>query len=295
MPRKEIITIVSVALLGAATFVYSTYLDWTTPTNLGANVNSSSHDEHPGVSPVGNMLYFSSNRGGNPDIWQSYYSGRWQPAWRTPTVYSTSDEYSPALFQSLYFSTNRLGNYDIYQSKWYSGRWQKPSRLPSTINTSYSEYSCCLYERGGNPWMVFSSNKPGGEGDHDLYETVGGSGGWQTPWRLPNPSSSARDTGPTVTADGRYLYFGSQRSGGHGGYDLYVSTWTGSTWGVATNLGPTVNTSNNDSYPGVTTDGQKLYFDSNRPGGRGGIDIWMTLNASTVNPASLGRIKALFR
>jgi hypothetical protein len=91
------------------------------------------------------------------------------------------------------------------------------------------------------------------------------------------------------------MYFASNRSGGYGRYDLYVSRWTGSYWGPASNLGSKVNTSYNENYPGVTTNGQHLYFASNRPGGRGGMDIWMTSNTTAVAPASLGRVKALFR
>ena len=142
--------------------------------------------------------------------------------------------------------------------------------------------------------MAFSSNRPGGEGGYDIWATEW-NGGWVTAWRVAGPSTSSHELGPTVTLNGAYMYYSSNRTGGYGGYDLYVSRWTGSAWGTGVNLGSTVNTSYHERYPGVTTDGQKLYFQSNRPGGRGGYDIWVTLNTTNVTPASLGRVKALFK
>ena len=159
MRSKEFVIFLSVALFGAACIVYS----WTTPTNLGANVNSSSEDNEPGVTPNGNTLYFTSKRGGNYDIWQSIYSGgQWQPATRTPYVYSSSYDGNPAFLQStyleMYLTSNRGGNMDIYQSVYRNGRWQTPSRLPSTVNTGYSEYGCGLYrEYLGRSYRRFSS------------------------------------------------------------------------------------------------------------------------------------------
>jgi Tol biopolymer transport system component len=296
MRGKEVIIILSVALFfSAASVAYS----WTTPTNLGANVNSSSEDNEPGVTPNGNTLYFTSKRGGNYDIWQSIYSGgKWQPATRTPYVYSSSYDGNPAFLQStyleMYLTSNRGGNMDIYQSVYRNGRWQTPSRLPTTVNTNYAEYGCGLFRRSGRATMAFSSTRPGGEGGYDIWATEY-RGGWVTAWRVSGPSTSAQELTPTVTLNGAYMYFSSNRSGGHGGFDLYVSRWTGSYWGTASNLGSKVNTSYNDVSPGVTTNGQRLYFASNRPGGRGGGDIWMTLNTTAVAPASLGRVKALFR
>jgi len=66
-------------------------------------------------------------------------------------------------------------------------------------------------------------------------------------------------------------------------------------WTMPVNLGAVVNTAYSEAYPGVTTDGQKLYFDSDRTGGYGSGDIWVTDNTTGVAPASLGAVKALFR
>ncbi|NIT35163.1 MAG: hypothetical protein GTN49_01470 [candidate division Zixibacteria bacterium] len=294
MPSKKVILTLSFALISAPIFAYS----WTTPTNLGANINSSSEDTEPGITPTGNTLYFSSKRGGNYDIWQSIYSGgRWQPATRTPYVNTGSYDGNPAFLQStyleMYLTSNRRGNMDIYQRVYRSGSWQTPSRLPSTVNTAYSEYGCGLYRRSGRATMMFASRKPGGKGQHDIWATEY-RGGWVSAWHVSRPSSSANDVGPTVTLNGAYMYFASNRSGGYGNYDLYVSRWTGIYWGTASNLGSKINTSYNEIYPGVTANGQRLYFASNRPGGRGGTDIWMTLNTTAVTPTSLGRVKALY-
>jgi hypothetical protein len=112
-------------------------------------------------------------------------------------------------------------------------------------------------------------------------------------------NSSSSDYGPCLSTDGLELYFTSERAGGSGGADIWVSTRQGTNdqWNPPTNLGPTVNSSYNDSYPTVSSDGLTLYFSdaysgTPRPVGLGGGDIWMTTrpnrNAPWGEPVNLG-------
>ena len=108
-----------------------------------------------------------------------------------------------------------------------------------------------------------------------------------TPINLgPTVNSSSRDAGPSISADGLWLFFASERPGGSGGRDLYVTTraTTDDEWGTPVNLGPTVNSSSNDTTPDISTDGLCLFFGSRRPGGSGGSDLWFTRRASTSSP-----------
>ena len=100
-----------------------------------------------------------------------------------------------------------------------------------------------------------------------------------TPANLgPTINSSAMDFDSSISPDGLSLYFGSERPGGSGGKDLWVTTRATVTdpWGQPVNLGPTVNSSAWESCPSISADGLSMYFESNRSGGIGDQDIWVT-------------------
>jgi len=294
-------------LVGATLVFSGVALGWTTPVNLGAGVNTSSSESDPSPGASGTTLYFSSNRAGGFggwDIWQSVYSGgSWLAATNIGgTVNSANLEAEPAWIQStypeLYFSSNRAGGQgstDLWISWYQSGSWSAPSNLSTVVNTAYGEGEPFPVVIGGQTRVFFSSNRAGGYGGYDLYMTTY-AGGWGTPVNLgAGVNTAAYEYGVAVTADGLTMYFGSDRSGGYGGYDLYRATYAGGSWGSVQNLGAAVNTAYSEAHPGVTTDGQKLYFDSDRTGGYGSGDIWVTDNDAAVAPASLGAVKALFR
>jgi hypothetical protein len=92
----------------------------------------------------------------------------------------------------------------------------------------------------------------------------------------PTVNTSAEDATPSISADALSLFFMSTRSGGYGGWDLWVTTRAtkDGDWGTPVNLGPTVNSSANEFQPDISSDASALYFCSNRPGGVGGYDIW---------------------
>jgi len=101
-----------------------------------------------------------------------------------------------------------------------------------------------------------------------------------------NTPSPYDDSGPSISADGLTLYFHSNRPGGYGSYDLYVTTRAGTheAWGPPVNVGPKVNSSYGDVGPWISPDGLELYFYSWRPGGYGNSDIWVTRRATTNEP-----------
>jgi len=84
------------------------------------------------------------------------------------------------------------------------------------------------------------------------------------------------DAQPSISSDGLMLFFNSNRPGGFGGLDLYVSirSSVNASWGNAVNLGPQVNTLHVDQSPFISVDGTTLYFHSSRPGGFGGEDLY---------------------
>ena len=107
---------------------------------------------------------------------------------------------------------------------------------------------------------------------------------------------AAIDAGPEVSFDGLELYFHSDRAGGSGGLDLYVSkrATTDETWGAAVNLGATINSDADDRAASLSKDGLTLVIASDRTGTIGGYDLYLSTRASVNDawsaPANLGNV-----
>jgi WD40-like Beta Propeller Repeat len=107
---------------------------------------------------------------------------------------------------------------------------------------------------------------------------------WSPPVSLgPTINSPSSDQGPAISKNGLSLYFHSNRPGGFGGFDMYVSQRVSvdDPWGSPVNLGPTVNTTFDEGNPAFSRDGHFLFFQSLRPGGLGGIDLWVSRRIHT--------------
>ncbi len=116
-----------------------------------------------------------------------------------------------------------------------------------------------------------------------------------TPTNLgPVVNSSSNEGTAHTSADGLTLFFHSNRPGGFGDSDLWVTTraTTDDDWGEPVNLGPTVNSSSGDGSPCISADGLSLYFSSGRPGGSGNADLWVATRPTTAadweTPVNLG-------
>jgi hypothetical protein len=109
---------------------------------------------------------------------------------------------------------------------------------------------------------------------------------WSAPINLgPAVNSTSMDRGPAISKDGLSLYFASNRPDvGFGGEDIYVSQreTRDDEWGPAMNLGPIINTIDNEMVPAFSRDGHFMFFASNRqPGSFGGVDIWVSRREQT--------------
>lgn len=104
-----------------------------------------------------------------------------------------------------------------------------------------------------------------------------------SPWSPATPLTEINTAGategcPYLTRNEHVMYLASNRPGGFGALDLYVSYWDAAAkqWGPLINLGPEINTAANEQCPLLLQNGKELLFVSNRPGGLGGLDLWIT-------------------
>lgn len=149
-----------------------------------------------------------------------------------------------------------------------------PRALSESLKTTPSQYFPVL--TADEQTMVFTVLKP--EGDEDLFTTTFNGETWQPPVSLsPNINTPDNEGTPSLSADGRTLVFTAcQGRKGFGSCDLYITHRTGNDWSAPQNLGPIVNSEHYESQPALSADGRRLYFVSDRPGGRGKRDLWRT-------------------
>jgi len=131
----------------------------------------------------------------------------------------------------------------------------------------------------GAAQLFFQSARGGGLGATDIYVSDQFPNGTLGPASLvAELSSPGLEQRPSIRFDGLEMFFFSDRPGGFGTVDLWVSTRDTivDAWLVPMNLGQSVNTAFGDFQPYIASDRETLYFGSARPGGLGGQDIWVT-------------------
>lgn len=182
---------------------------------------------------------------------------------------------------------------DFYVSRKDSSGWQKAFPLGPPINTPENEGAQCI-SADGRLLFFTGCGRPGGLGSCDIYMSVRQKGGWSEPVNLGTPvNSGSWDSQPSVSADGRSLYFTSNRSGGKGQMDIWKAEKLGVTpegypvYGKVANL-ERVNTSGNELSPFIHADGKTLYFSSDFWPGMGGKDLFFTRPDSSIAPQNLG-------
>jgi hypothetical protein len=177
------------------------------------------------------------------------------------------------------FDGHRL--YSIYLEKKDSSGWSKPVELKSERNSHFNIGPFCIAPDGKTVYFT-SEIETGKQATNKNFINHLGifiadlSGNELTSIRPFNYNNSAYDVGqPSISKDGKYLFFASDMPGGLGKSDLYYCEWINGNWDVPKNLGPKVNSPAAEIYPYMNASG-KLYFTSDRPGGPGKLDIYYT-------------------
>ncbi len=282
------------------------YGPWSPPVNLGPVVNSRYNDNHPAISKDGLSLYISSSplptppgarpggRGG-ADIWVSQrvsIDAPWGPPVDLgPNINTPGNDGAPSLSidgHRMYFhSTGRggCGAADLFVSRRQDARddfgWEPAENLGCVVNSPFADNGPTIFEDDatGITTLYFNSPRPGGLGDVDIYASTLQADGTFGPGVLVRELSSPfRDTRVAIRRDGLEIFLSTDRPGGVGSEDIWVSTraTTLDPWSPPVPLGPVVNSPYVNSGPALSFDGTELYFYSNRPGGFGGNDLYVT-------------------
>ena len=159
-----------------------------------------------------------------------------------------------------------------------------PVNLGINVNSNADEYLPALSADGSTLIFTRSENVKGVRNE-DFYISYNDTDEWQFANNLGEPINTLKNEGAQcITADGKTLYFTAcSRNDSYGRCDIYQSDFVNEKWTNPVNLGPNINTESWESQPAISSDGRQLFFVSNRPGGRGGKDIWVSYkNANGV-------------
>jgi flagellar motor protein MotB len=171
----------------------------------------------------------------------------------------------------------------------------KPVNLGSNVNTTSDEYWPCLSadEKTLVITRLVKSDDFFKKVQEDFFISDWGDSGWRLMKNAGSPLNTPDNEGAqTISGDGRFMVFTAcNRSDGLGRCDLYWSVKEGDQWSIPKDLGKPVNSPYRETQPSITPDGRTLYFSSDRPGGKGQHDIWVSYRESNElwsSPENLG-------
>lgn len=219
------------------------------------------------------------------------------------TPYSEYTPFITADERYLFFQSNRpdgvnnSGDFDL----WYTEnqvtegvpQFKPPANVGLPVNSAYFDGHPTLRRLpSGEYEMYFASfaeeGRPGPQLTN-IYYTIWKDGKWSQPIPVVEINTDFHDRMPSISQDGHYLFFSSDRPGGFGRDDIWVSEYdfAAKRWGKPRNAGRTINTPASEVSPAIHSDNITLYFSSDRSGGVGGYDIYVTQMLQNVPSPSL--------
>lgn len=263
--------------------------------NLGANINTKYPDYYPFISKDDNQLVFTArkpqNTGGyrefdgyySSDIWVATKDedGNWSKARNAGSfVNSDFDEQAVGLSDdglTMFVYADKIKDFgDIYTSQKTGKSYKQIQKMDNSVNSEDFETAASLSKDGNT--LFFASDRSGGQGGLDLYMTRKlPTGEWAQPQNLGAQINTEFDEDfPTLSFDGKTLYFCSEGHENMGGFDIFKSEWDPlkNEWTKPTNIGYPINTPDDERVISFIEDGYHAYISATRPGGLGDLDIY---------------------
>ena len=262
-------------------------------TNMGKGINTIYSDFGPFLNADGSILIFSSNKKGGTgnetgmdgkyfeDIYISHKKD--DGTWNDPEKISSSINtfYNDAAVwlstdgQQLLIYKDEEGDGNIYQSFLLGETWTVPDKVINNINSIAWESHACISPDGNI--FYFTSDRKGGYGGMDIYRCNKlPNGEWALAENLgPNINTKYDEESPFIHANGNLLFFSSKGHQTMGGYDIFFTEQSDSgQWSPPINIGYPINSTADDAYYALSTDGKHAYFSSLANSGLGGADIY---------------------
>ena len=217
-------------------------------TNLGPAINSKFPDYTPAISVDESTIIFTSRRDNSTGALISELDGHY--------------------YEDIYISNKDAKN-----------QWMPAKQMSSLINTS-SHDACVSLSSDGQIMIVYAT-----DGGGDLFYSRLDGSTWTKPVSLGKTiNTDYWEPCGNFSADGNFLFFASNKKGGYGGTDIYISKRNADgSWGTPLNMGPEINTFEDEFSPYLHADGKTFYFSSQAHTSMGGFDIFhSTINVSST-------------
>ncbi len=229
-------------------------------TNLGKEINSRYEEYAPSVTADGNKLYFTSRR--------------------SSTTGGKVDE---------------MGDYKFYEDIFFSqkdanGKWMEAEKVEGKVNTESHDGILSITPDGSGMYVYKNDGKVAGDIFFSLKDLNTGEFGEAVSLTSPINTKNRFESSTSITEDGRFLYFVSERDKGLGRGDIYVSEKVNGNWSEPKNMGNVINTSGDEKFVFIHPNGQIIFFASNGHLSLGGYDIFKSefVNGSWTPPMNLG-------
>ncbi len=262
--------------------------------NAGSNINSQYDDYSPVLTNEDRLIYFTTRRAidvkrnrqdadmkWDENIFIATRQGDgWDPAGpagdELTTILNEGVLSIAANGQLMYLYAGYEGNGDILVSEYVNGGWSAPSQTDLKINSKDRETSIAVTEDGNEIFFTSDMRKTIGKRDIFYIRRIRRNT-WTKPFNLGEPvNSEQNEESVHVSPGGDTIWFSSDRPGGIGGFDIYMSVKDDlGIWSEPYNLGVPANSQSNDLFykPG-TLNRNEAWLSSDRPGGYGGFDIY---------------------
>jgi outer membrane protein OmpA-like peptidoglycan-associated protein/tetratricopeptide (TPR) repeat protein len=175
----------------------------------------------------------------------------------------------------IYTRLDKGQNEEFYISKKGKEGWSRGENMGYPVNTPQNEGTISLSSDG--QYIFYTGcNRPEGEGSCDIYFSALDGDVWREPRNLGFPiNTHSWESQPSLSFDGKTIYFSSNRPGGYGESDIWYSIYSKGRWSAPQNMGPTINTAGSEQVPFIAKDDQTLYFNSDGHIGMGGNDLFV--------------------
>ncbi|MEY2764186.1 MAG: hypothetical protein RLZZ205_610 [Bacteroidota bacterium] len=231
-----------------------------TITNLGKEINSRYEEYAPSVTADGSKLYFTSRRssttGGKVDEKGDY-----------------------KFYEDIFFS-----------QKDASGKWMEAEKVEGKVNTEVHDGILSIAPDGNGMYVYKNDGKVAGDIFFSQRDANSGEFGEAVSLSYPINTKNRFESSTSITEDGQFLYFVSEREKGYGRGDIYVSQRVNGNWSEPKNMGNVINTPGDEKFVFIHPNGKVVFFASNGHLSLGGYDIFKSefVNGSWTPPMNIG-------